>query len=193
MIIVIEGGDQAGKKTQTELLSKALKKRKIKTTTFSFPDYTTPIGKEIAKYLAGKRKFPPQTIHCLLAANRWEKLNQILLAQSKNSVLIMNRYYQSNLIYGLANGMKQSWLENLDAGLPKADLVILLDVSQKESFNRKKSNRDKFEKNEEFLKKISKIYRNTAKKKRWKIINASQSKEEVHQEIMKIFSKKIGL
>ncbi len=193
MIIVIEGGDQAGKKTQTELLSKALKKRKIKTTTFSFPDYTTPVGKEIAKYLDGKRKFPPQTIHCLLAANRWEKLNQILLAQSKNSVVIMNRYYQSNLVYGLANGMKPSWLENLDAGLPKADLVILLDVSQKESFNRKKSNRDKFEKNEEFLRKISKIYRNTAKKKRWKIINASQSKEEVHQEILKIFSKKIGL
>jgi dTMP kinase len=193
MIVVIEGGDQAGKKTQTELLSKALKKRKIKTATFSFPDYTTPIGKEIEKYLSGKRKFPPQTIHCLLAANRWEKLNQILQAQSKNSVLIMNRYYQSNLVYGLANGMKQNWLENLDAGLPKADLVILLDVSQKESFHRKKTKRDKFEKNKEFLKKISKIYRDTAKKKRWKIIDASQSKEKVHQEILKNFSKKIGL
>jgi len=193
MIIVIEGGDQAGKKTQTELLFKALKKRKIKTETFSFPDYSTPVGKEIAKYLSGKRKFSPQTIHCLLAANRWEKLNQILQAQSKNSVLIMNRYYQSNLVYGLANGIKQNWLENLDAGLPKADLVILLDVSQKESFRRKKTQRDKFEKNEKFLKKISKIYRDTAKKKRWKIVDASKSKEEVHQEIFKIFAKKIGL
>lgn len=193
MIIVIEGGDQAGKKTQTELLFRALKKRKIKTTTFSFPDYTTPIGKEIAKYLGGKRKFPPQTIHCLLAANRWEKLNEITKAQSKNSVLIMNRYYQSNLVYGLANGMKQKWLENLDAGLPKADLVILLDVSQKESFHRKKTNRDKFEKNKEFLKKISKIYQTTAKKKRWKIVDATKSKEEVHEEILKIFSKKLGL
>ena len=193
MIIVIEGGDQAGKKTQTELLFKALKKRKIKATTFSFPDYTTPVGKEISKYLSGKRKFPPQTIHCLLAANRWEKLNEILKAQEKNSVLIMNRYYQSNLVYGLANGMKQNWLENLDAGLPKADLVILLDVSQQESFHRKKAHRDKFEKNKDLLKKISKIYRITAKKKRWKIVDATQSKEEVHQEILKIFSKKIGL
>lgn len=193
MIIVIEGGDQAGKRTQTELLSKALKKRKIKTVTFSFPDYTTPIGKEISKYLDGKRPFPPQVIHCLLAANRWEKLDSILRAQQKNSVLIMNRYYQSNLIYGLANGMKQKWLENLDAGLPKANLVILLDVSERESFQRKKTNRDKFEKNEVFLKKISKIYRITAKKKGWKIIDASKSKEEVHQEILKIFSKKIGL
>ncbi|MCV0372927.1 MAG: dTMP kinase [Nitrosarchaeum sp.] len=193
MIIVIEGGDQAGKKTQTAMLENALKKRKIRTKTFSFPDYKTPIGKEISKYLAGKRKFTPQVIHCLLAANRWEKLHDILDAQTKNSVLIMNRYYQSNLVYGLANGMKQQWLENLDAGLPKADLVILLDVSQTESFNRKKTNRDKFEKNEEFLKKISNIYRLIAKKKHWKIIDASKPKKEVHQEILKVFSKKIGL
>lgn len=193
MIIVIEGGDQAGKLTQSTMLEKALKKRKIKTKLFHFPDYKTPIGKEIRQYLDGKRKFPPPVIHCLLSANRWEKLEQIKQAQEKNSVLIMNRYYHSNLVYGLANGMKEKWLENLDAGLPKADLVILLDVSQKESFNRQKTNRDKFEKNEEFLRKISKIYKITAKKKRWKIIDATKSKQEVHEEIMKTFSKKIGL
>lgn len=193
MIIVIEGGDQAGKKTQTALLAKALKQRKIKTTTFSFPDYKTPIGKEISKYLNGKRKFPPQVIHCLLAANRWEKLNDIINAQSKNSVLIMNRYYQSNLIYGLANGMNRKWLENLDSGLPKADLVFLLDVSQTESFRRKKTNRDKFEKNEEFLRNISKIYRKIAKKENWKIIDASKPKQEVHKDILQAFTKKIGI
>ena len=193
MIIVIEGGDQAGKLTQSILLEKALKKRKIKTKLFHFPDYQTPIGKEIRKYLDGKRKFPPQVIHCLLAANRWEKLNQILIAQEKNSVLIMNRYYHSNLIYGIANGLKQKWLENLDDGLPKADLVILLDVTQKESFLRQKTHRDKFEKNEEFLRKISKVYHTTAKKKHWKIINASKSKQEIHEEILKIFVKKLGL
>ena len=193
MIIVIEGGDQAGKLTQSTMLEKALKKRKIKTKLFHFPDYKTPIGKEIRKYLDGKRKFPPQVIHCLLSANRWEKLEQIKTAQEKNSVLVMNRYYHSNLVYGLANGMKEKWLESLDAGLPKADLVILLDVTQKESFNRQKTNRDKFEKNEEFLRKISRIYKTTAKKKRWKIIDATKSKQEVHEEIMKTFSKKIGL
>ena len=193
MIIVIEGGDQAGKLTQSTLLEKALKKRKIKTKLFHFPDYKTPIGKEIRQYLDGKRKFPPQVIHCLLAANRWEKLNQILAAQEKNSVLIMNRYYHSNLIYGIANGMKQKWLENLDVGLPKADLVILLDVTQKESFRRQKTHRDKFEKNEEFLRKISKIYRTTAKKKHWNIIDASKPKQEVHEEILKAFSTKVGL
>ncbi len=201
MIIVIEGGDQAGKLTQSILLEKALKKQKIKTKLFHFPDYETPIGKEIRKYLDGKRKFPPQVIHCLLAANRWEKLDAILAAKEKNSVLIMNRYYHSNLVYGLANGLKQKWLESLDEGLPKADLIILLDVTQKESFSRTPRNkiggkvmkRDKFEKNKEFSTKISNLYRTVAKKKHWKIINATKSKIEVHEEILKIFSKKLGL
>ena len=201
MIIVIEGGDQAGKLTQSILLEKALKKRKIKTKLFHFPDYETPIGKEIRKYLDGKRKFPPQVIHCLLAANRWEKLDTILAAEEKNSVLIMNRYYHSNLVYGLANGLKQKWLESLDEGLPKADLVILLDVTQKESFSRtprnkiggKKMKRDKFEKNKEFSSKISNLYRTVAKKKHWKIIDDTMSKEKVHEEILKTFSKKLGI
>ena len=201
MIIAIEGGDQAGKLTQSNLLEKALKKQKIKVKLFHFPDYETPIGKEIRKYLDGKRKFLPQAIHCLLAANRWEKFDTILAAKEKNSVLIMNRYYHSNLIYGLANGLKQEWLESLDEGLPKADLVILLDVTQKESFSRtpqntiggKKMKRDKFEKNKEFSTKISNLYRYVGKKKHWKIIDATMSKEKIHKEILKTFSKKLGI
>ena len=193
MIVVFEGGDQAGKKTQSELLEKKLKTAKIKVKLFSFPDYSTPIGKEINKYLRGKRKFPPQVIHCLLAANRWDKLDEIKKAQQKNSVIIMNRYRESNLVYGLVNGLKIDWLENLDAGLPKSDLVIVLDVSQNESFTRKRANRDRFEKNRDFSQRISKTYRKMAKQKKWKIVNATKSKREIHEDIMKIFGKKIGL
>jgi len=193
MIIVIEGGDQAGKKTQSELLAKKLRRNKLKTKIISFPDYSTPIGKEIHKYLHGSRKFPPQVIHCLLAANRWEKLEEIQKTHSKNTILILNRYYQSNLVYGISNGLKLDWLENLDKGLPKADIVIVLDVSTKESFQRKQLKRDKFEKNKNFSKIVSKNYRVLAKKKNWNIVNASGSKEEVHKSIMKIFSKKLKL
>lgn len=192
MIIVIEGSDQAGKKTQSELLAKSLSKRKLKTKLFSFPDYSTPLGKEIDKFLHGKRKFPPQVIHCLLAANRWEKVEQIKKAHDQNSILIMNRYYQSNLVYGVANGLNLKWLEGLDAGLPKADLVIVLDVSQRESFRRKNKNRDKFEKDTEFLKKISHTYQSLSKKYRWHLVDASDTREAVHQSIMDIISKKLA-
>jgi len=193
MIIVFEGGDQAGKKTQSILLEKKLKSANIKTKLFSFPDYSTPIGKEIDQYLHGKRKFSPQVIHCLLAANRWEKADEIKKAQQKNSVIIMNRYRESNLVYGLVNGLKLNWLENLDTGLPKSDLVIVLDVPQTESFRRKRLDRDRFEKNRAFSQKISKTYRKVSKQKKWKIVDATKSKHEVHEDIMKIFGKKIGI
>ena len=193
MIIVIEGGDQAGKKTQSALLAKALRLKKLKTKIFSFPDYSTPVGKEIKEYLSGKRKFPPQVIHCLLAVNRWEKLDKIKKAITNNSVIIMNRYYQSNLVYGLVNGLKADWLENLDSGLPKSDIVIVLNVNPKESFRRKKSKRDKFEKNKNFSQKISSTYRVIAKKKNWKLVDASRSKEEVHKSIIKLILKKLPL
>ncbi len=120
---------------------------------------------------------------------RKEKLNKIQEANSKNSVLIMNRYSQSNLVYGLVNGMNLRWLESLDVDLPRADLVIVLDVSQKESFNRKKTKRDQFEKNKDFSQKISTTYMKMAKKKHWRLIDASRPKEKVHKEIMKIFLK----
>ena len=192
MIIAIEGSDQAGKKTQTAMLAKALKSQKIKTAVFDFPDYSTVIGKEIDAYLHGKRKFPPEIIHYLYAANRWEKVEEIKKSAAKNSILIMNRYYHSNIVYGIANGLKEKWLESLAASVPKSNLVIVLDVSQTESFSRKKSKRDKFEKNKLFLKKISQIYRKLAKKHKWKIIDASGTKQETHKEILKIIFKKIG-
>jgi len=191
MIIVIEGFDQAGKKTQSKLLGDFLKSIHKKSITFSFPDYATPVGKEIKNFLDGKRKFPPQAIHCLLAANRWEKSKDIQDALSKNYVVIMNRYYQSNLVYGTVNGLDLNWLENLDKGLPKEDMVILLDVKVSDSFFRKKQGRDKFEKDKTFALKIAGTYRKLAKKYGWYVVNASQGKDQVHQQVREAVLKHI--
>ena len=187
----MEGFDQAGKKTQSKLLANFLNKKKIKSKIFSFPDYATPVGKEIKRYLSGNRAFPPQVIHCLLAANRWERSKEIKKTLSENLVVIMNRYYQSNLVYGTVNGLDMKWLENLDKGLPKEDLVILLDVNTMDSFSRKKKRRDKFEMNREFAQKITQTYKKLAKKLGWYIVNASRDKKEVHEDIKRIVLKYI--
>ncbi len=186
MIIVIEGFDQAGKMTQSKLLAKFLKTKNIKSKIFSFPDYRTPIGKEIKLYLRGTRSFPPQVIHCLLAANRWEKAKEIHDVLDQNTVVIMNRYYQSNLVYGTVNGLDMEWLQNLDKGLPKEDLVILLDVNPADSFTRKKERRDKFEENLEFAQQITQTYRKLAKEFGWQVVNASLHKQQVHQNVKQI-------
>ena len=51
-LIAIEGLDAVGKKTQSQRLSDWLRQTGIKTSLMSFPDYYTPIGKEIKAFLA---------------------------------------------------------------------------------------------------------------------------------------------
>jgi len=106
-IIVIEGIDKAGKTTQANLL---LRKFKSKCVKFDFPDYTTPIGKEIKQFLDGKRVYSDQVKMMLLSANRWEKKTEIDRVIAKGTTIIMNRYYQSNLVYGVSKGLELDWL-----------------------------------------------------------------------------------
>ena len=49
----------------------------------------------------------------------------------------------------------------------------------------RKKLKERFEKNKEFSKKISQIYRKLAKTYRWKIVDASGTKDDVHKKILK--------
>ena len=59
-LIVIEGIDKSGKGTQAKLLFSRIKKAKCKVECITFPDYGTPLGKEINKFLRGKVDFCPE-------------------------------------------------------------------------------------------------------------------------------------
>src|ERR671926_1393884 len=151
-IIVIEGTDKAGKGTQSRLLTDALKMTGKVCVIIDFPDYTTPIGTEIRAFLEGKRSYPNEVKHLLLSANRWEKKREIESMVDNGTIIILNRYYHSNLVYGISNGLNINWLLNLDKGLPKEDLVILLDVNPNISFQRAEPEyRDAFEMNRTLL------------------------------------------
>jgi dTMP kinase len=186
-IIVIEGSDKAGKGTQSRLLVDALKLSGKVCVIIDFPDYTTPIGAEIRAFLDGKRNYPNELKHILFSANRWEKKREIESMVDNGTIIIINRYYQSNLAYGISNGLNINWLLNLDKGLPKEDLVIVLEVSSKMSYQRTAAEyNDTFEKDQKLMADVHKNYRILARKFKWKIINGEKNREEVHQDIMKI-------
>ncbi|TLX89504.1 MAG: dTMP kinase [Thaumarchaeota archaeon] len=169
-IIVIEGIDKAGKTTQAKLLLKKLKSHKC--VKFDFPDYSTPVGHEIKKLL--------------LSANRWEKKTEIERIIGNGTTIIMNRYYQSNLVYGISKGLKLNWLLGLDDGLPKADLVIVIDIKTNTLVKRSKDRIiDTFEKDLEFIQKVKKNYRILATKFDWRIIDGERSIDEVNNEVLK--------
>jgi dTMP kinase len=178
-IVVIEGLDKSGKTTQSRLLYNFYSNSYPgQISLLNFPDYTTRIGKEIELFLHGKVNYANEVKHILLSANRWEKKSEIEQLREKNKLLIINRYYQSNLVYGLANDMNFDWLFNLDKGLPKEDIVIVLDIDPSISYKRSIDNNfvmDEFEKNISFLGKVRNAYLNLAKLLNWNVIPAYQS------------------
>lgn len=155
-----------------------------------FPDYTTSIGMEIRAFLDGKRDLPPEAKHLLFSANRWEKKKEIESMVESGTIVIMNRYWQSNLVYGEANGVNPRWLVSLDKGLPKEDLVLVLLVNPALSAKRAQS-QDLFESNNELAAQAHKNYLKYAKRFKWKVVDGSKSKEQVHQEVMKIVKKEL--
>ncbi|MDN5845822.1 MAG: dTMP kinase [Candidatus Nitrosocosmicus sp.] len=189
-IIVLEGLDKSGKTTQAHLLHDYLNdKNPGQTVLFSFPDYSTTIGQEIRSFLDGKVQYNAETKHMLLSANRWEKKESILESLSSGKTIILNRYYQSNLVYGLANGLDFEWLTILDKGMPKEDVTILLDISPRVSYLRSIVNNfilDDFEKNREFLERVRINYLKLAKSFDWNVLHSDNSKDIIFKSILDI-------
>jgi dTMP kinase len=183
-IIVLEGIDKAGKSTQSKLLMDYLKLSGKICTLITFPDYTTSIGAEIKAFLEGKRDYPIELKHILLSANRWEKKKEIESMVDSGTIVIINRYYQSNLVYGTSNGLNLRWLLSLEKGLPTADLVIVLDVTPRITLKRSQEP-DEFEKDVSLLQNVYKNYHKLAKPFRWKILNAEKSRDQIHDEVKK--------
>lgn len=189
-IIVIEGTDKAGKTSQSRMLAETLKVSGKVCVILDFPDYTTPIGMEIKAFLEGKRDYLPEVEHLLFSANRWEKKKEIESMLENGTIIVMNRYWQSNLVYGVANGMDINWLLRLDKGLPKEDIVLVILVNPNISAKRAEM-QDAFESDPQLAAKAYKNYLKFAKQYRWKVIDGSKSKEQVHQEITKIIRKEL--
>ena len=181
--------DKAGKTTQSRVLVSALRNKGKLCASLDFPDYSTPIGREIKSFLDGKRDYPDETKLMLLSANRWERKEIIDRTLSNGTILVMNRYYHSNLAYGVSKNLELDWLMTLDRGLPKEDLCIVLEIRPTFSESRSKHAGDLFENDKDLLKNVYKNYRKLAKLFNWKIINGERSKEEVSRDILNMVLK----
>jgi len=189
-IIALEGIDQSGKRTQTRLLAEELERKGARVGTISFPIYRSPSGRQIQRFLAGKQEYPATALHMLYSLNRWENRELITNLTEKSDFVIADRYYPSNLAYGVSRGLGLEWLQGLDRGLPTASLVIVLDVPVLSSFGRKSSGRDVHERDKKLLLRVGLTYRTLAKKLDWKMVDANRPVEEVHEAVWSIVRKR---
>ncbi len=144
-LIVIEGIDGAGKRTQANLLAGAFEQRALPFVRFSFPRYESSFGRLIARFLNGD--FGPLSAvdahfsALLYAGDRFEAKPELEAALCSGKAIVTDRYIASNLAHQAARMPIErrpefiSWLRQLEYGiygLPVEDLVIYLRVPAKE-------------------------------------------------------------
>lgn len=204
-LITLEGGEGGGKTTQIVRLRDSLTKAGKDVVVLREPGGTV-ISEQIREVvLSAKNVGIAFTTEVLLfQAARAQIYREIVLPSLEaGKVVVMDRSRDSSVVYqGMVRGFGKELIEQLNDISTKEtypDITLLLDVPVKEGLRRRESdgkmNRLDMEATD-FHDKVKAAYLKLAKAdttKRWKVIDASRTINEVEKDIWDIVSKKLGL
>jgi dTMP kinase len=212
-LIVIEGVDGSGKRTQTDLLSRALLAKGVACLTVSFPHYDGFFGRMIGRFLNGEfgplQAVDPHFAALLYAGDRLEAKPQLEAALAAGKTILADRYIASNLAHQGARvapdrrGEFLAWLRRLEYeiyGLPAESLVVYLRVlpAQAQQLVERKAARDYTSRKHDLLEsdlahleQASRVYDMLAAEPNWVTIEcldettqAMRSPEEIHRDVL---------
>lgn len=184
-LIVLEGVDRAGKTTQGRRLVAALCAAGHRAELLRFPERSTEIGKLLSSYLEKKTELEDHSVHLLFSANRWEQVPLIKAKLSQGVTLIVDRYAFSGVAFTSAKeNFSLDWCKQPDMGLPKPDLILFLQLKLVDAAARGEFGQERYE-NGTFQERALSCFHQLMSDEtlNWKVVDASKSIEEVHEEI----------
>jgi dTMP kinase len=210
--IVIEGIDGSGKRTQIELLARALAEKGIAAKQIGFPNYSGFFGKLVGQFLNGEfgplEAVDPHFSSLLYAGDRLQAAPEIRRDLEGGKILLADRYVGSNLAHQGSRVPAEkrdeflAWLKHLEYAiyaLPQEDLVIYLRVNpadahrlvgEKGKRDYTALRRDLLESDLEHLATASEVYDELAKQPHWIKIqcsdsaNSLRSPDDIHKEVL---------
>jgi len=178
MLIVLEGIDNCGKTTLSDVISEYyFKKNK---TVFISKELTTDIG-ELIKHYVKKDGLSSILKTFLFAADRQLRLEK--LVENKYDILIMDRYLYSAIVYREAEGVEGSWVREVNRNIMKADISFYIDITAEESILRNSEKKFNIIYSKDFLEKIRTKYIEKCETGELIYINGMQSLTKVFKEI----------
>lgn len=204
-LITLEGGEGGGKTTQSAKLCERLKSAGKSVVTFREPG-GTKISEQIREVVlsAKNSKIAFTTEVLLFQAARAQIYQELVLPSIEaGNVVVMDRSRDSSVVYqGMVRGFGKKMIEqlnNISTNKTLPDLTLLLDVPVVKGLKRRENsgtmNRlDMEAKN--FHNKVRKAYlelANKDKSKRWQIIDASKTVDQVEEQIWQIVSEKLKI
>jgi len=216
----LEGIDGSGKRTQLDLLVRALIERGIPTERISFPRYEGFFGSLVARYLNGEfgalEAVDPHLSALLYAGDRFEAKGGIEATLASGKTVVADRYIASNLAHQTARAPREqrddflAWLKKLEYeiyGLPAEDVVIYLrvpataahqQIAAKGARDYTKLPRDIHEANVSHLADASDVYDSLAHASAWVTIecfsrdaNKMRAPEDIHREVLAAIEERI--
>ena len=215
-LIVVEGAcDGIGKSTQYTLLKERLIKDGNNVVSHHFPSYGEYQGVPVEKYLKGEfgniEDLSPYFINNLYAVDRAITWHSYLKKEYQNSIILLDRYMTSSLIYqsALIDDIEKRKefidyvisFEYEKLGIKEPDLVIFLEAPYdlvKKLRNERKVNdgiqNDIHEKNDEFMRKVYENALFVADYLKFSKIKCNdgdhmRSIEDIHNDIYKLIKK----
>lgn len=192
-LVAFEGLDQSGKQTQAESLRELIVAAGRACELLSFPDYRTAIGTELHRALHGERDYAADVMQLLYVANRYEMKFRIESWLTAGRTILCDRYIASSIAYGEAQGLDAAWLAEIQRFLPPPDLTILLDIPPDVAVERKRTGRDRYERDIELLSRVRDSYRRQAAGSGWVAIRADRSRQEVTADVREAVRSRLAL
>jgi dTMP kinase len=221
-LVVFEGIDGSGKRTQLDLLLQGLKSRHIPVFWISFPNYESTFGRMVARYLNGDfgslDAVDPHLSAALYAGDRFEAKPRIAEKLACGCTVLADRYVPSNLAHQGARVLAKDrndflrWLRHVEYevyGLPPEDLVIYLRlpaarahelIAQKPARGYTGLRRDLHEADVRHLETAAAVYDQLSKGPRWHVVEcldsaekALRSRGDISDEILAAVGRVLGL
>lgn len=163
VLIAIDGIDGSGKTTQTMILFERLRKNGYPVVHLHEP--TEGVWGQKIKDLAtnGRHRVTAETEFDFFFQDRLEDVEKnILPTLKKKKIVIMDRYYFSNVAYQGARGLDPTYIEKRNKEIaPEPDIFFLLDLTSKAALrrirNKRKATPSYFER-ERYLENVRQIF-----------------------------------
>lgn len=214
MLVVIDGTDGSGKKTQTELLVARLRDEGIAVEKIDFPQYGKKSAAPTEEYLnwayGDAAQITAYQASILYAVDRFDASFQIKKWLDEGKVVVSDRYVSANMGHqaGKILDLQErerflEWVEELEYGIfaiPRPDLQFFLyvdpELSRQQALKVEKLNMDKakdiHENDPQHMQHASEAFRYVAEKYGWQQIDCMQegkmkTREEIAEELYQAF------
>jgi len=194
-IISFEGIEGVGKSTQINMLNEHLKDRGLKTEILREPG-STITGEKIRDILLNSSDGLADEAELLLMfASRAQLIKEKVL-DSNLDFILFDRFYDASIAYqGYGRDLSLNFITTLISFIncPAPDITFLLDISVEDGFSRKVNDvKDRIESSGlDFFNNVREGYLEVAKSdpERVKVLDASKTIENVHDEIIEYVNK----